>query len=653
MDAHLAKVPFVRLLLPLLAGIVFQYYIPNSNLSLPFLFAGLGGMLVSYLIRPTWQYRCRWLFGAGLYLFIFSLAMILTLFSQNRSEYNFPATKESYKAVITDIPQNKEKTIACKVRLSDGKKIICYFQSGIRSRELKAGDEILFYGQIQPFKHFSDPDEFDYPRYMYNQGFSGSVYLYSASWEATEQTISSPKIMALECRQSILRFYDSLGLDDTGYAILSALTLGYKDNLSDDLKQSFRVTGTAHILAVSGMHVGIIYGVIISVLALFCRRIMFRSWAQVLIMALLWCYAFLTGLSPSVIRAVIMLSIFCLAHVFKRRGLTYNNIAIAAFFMLVYEPFYLFDVGFQLSFTAVLSICVFQPILSGLIKIENKFLKIIWGLFTLSVAAQLGTFPLCLFYFGIFPTYFFITNMLVVPLVSFLFYAAIIVSGVGAFSYLLPVSVSGLLLYVPVGILKLIISVLVAIVRFFEELPHATIETGRISGITLFLLFALILSLSLFYLYRKPKVLIISLTFTLLIMLNYIGQNYFFRDKVLNVYTNRGVTEIKWNSGQRTLITDSLRGYEFVAIDDSKLLIVNGNCFANKNTDEKLKVDYLYIVKSDTISLYSLTQTILPEIVLLDVSLSAKKRRALIRECEKLQIPYYDMAEKGMFRTNF
>lgn len=653
MYGFLAKTPFVRLLLPLLAGILFQYYFPHTEWGFALLFAGLGFMLVSYVIPRQYNYRWRWLFGTGVFLFIFSTAIFSTSLRQEKSSYSFPENKESYKGVIVDTPESKGKSIACKVQLDDGKKILCYLQPGVRSRKLIVGEEIMFFGHIQPFKNFGDPDEFDYPQYMYIQGFSGSVYLYSDYWESTGESVSSLQILALRFRQSVLGFYKNLDLGENGYAILSALTLGYKDELPEDIVQSFRTTGTAHVLAVSGMHVGIIYGIVIMFISLFYRGKLYSKRIQIFIIFLLWTYALITGLPSSVIRAVVMLTVFCFANMFKRKGLTYNNIAIAAFLMLVYNPFVLFDPGFQLSFMAVVSICFFQPLLFSFISTDNKILRVIGNLFTLSVAAQLGTFPICLYYFGTFPTWFFVTNLFITPLVAIIFYVSITLLSIKSLTYLFPFISYGLFYSIPADFLKFVVDLMVGIIRFFEKFPFAIITDLRISLITTILLVVLVFVIAIYLIHKKTKTLIFSLCIILLVMMNYLTGNFFLKENVLSIYSQDIKTIIKWNIGAETFYLDTIKGYEYIRLGDKNFLSLDADYWTTKDDHTKFEIDYLHIVKTDTISLYSLTQTFDVRNVVLDRSLSVVNRRKLIRECKKLNIPYHDVVEKGMFRTNF
>lgn len=483
----LSRTPVLSLLVPLLAGILMQYYFRIENWVILFFVLGIGLMLLSYFITLSRQYSLRWLFGVGLAFFVIGVGAISTFNRQLISENTFDSTRRIYKGVVTDIPQDKPRSVAYKTYLPDyNKKIVCYFQPDSAGTKLQPGDEFLFEASVQPFRNMED-SEFDYVTYMYDLGFSGSTYVPRTSWALTGKVDSSPKIMAQRCRQQILDFYRSLGFDDTEYSILAALTVGYQDAMSDDLKQSFRTTGTVHVLSVSGLHVGIIYLMIGFCLSFIHRSSRFYRIKPVVVIILLWGYAFITGLSPSVTRASLMLSAYCVAEVFNRKNDPFNALYIAAFFILLYNPFTFFHIGFQLSFLSVLSILYLLPKAENLIHVKNKYLRRIWQMFLLSCVAQLATFPLCLYYFGTFPTYFFVTNLLIVPLVTLIIYSFGLVVIAKLLSYVF-FGFSDYLFIVPVEILKFLLKILVECVSFFENLPFALIEGAKISFLQFVLL---------------------------------------------------------------------------------------------------------------------------------------------------------------------
>lgn len=653
----LSKIPFLFLLLSLIVGILFQYYFKNEYISIVFFLSGTMAMLLSYFVPKDRRFSLRWLFGLGVVLATVGIGAFSTAHRQHLSEYTFSGTRNLYRGIVTDSPQEKVKTVAYRVFLPDeDKQVVCYFQrDSLISERLNPGDEFLFYGEVQPFRNMGNPDDFDYVRYMYNQNFVGSVYISSDAYKRTGEVSSNLKYQALRCRQAILDFYKALDLKETEYAVLSALTLGYQNELSDDLKQGFRTTGTVHVLSVSGLHVGIIY-VMMTFLLGFVHRNSKYYWIKlVLIILLLWGYAFITGLPPSVVRASAMLSVFCVSEIVGRKSFSIHALFIAAFFMLLVNPFSLFDIGLQLSFMSVLSILYLHPKISGLIKIENKYIRYIWQMFTLSVVAQLATFPICLYYFGTFPTYFFIANLIIVPVVSLIMYAA----GGIVFAKMLSFVFSDFsyyLYYLPVKLLQVLISFMTYAIHLFEQLPFALLLNVKVSFVDLLLIFAIIIGILVFLIYKKSKALIVGLTAILVLLTSHIHSKVVDNTEVITVYNRSQASEIKWSkSGVQTdiLLGDTTSDYIYIGNQANNMLILSSDNWKEKVTEERFKINNLVLTHSNSFSLYSLTQLFWIENVVLDTSLSRYTRRRLAKECQKLNIPYHDVTQSGAFSLIF
>ena len=219
----------------------------------------------------------------------------------------------------------------------------------------------------------------------------------------------------LEYRQQLLQQYEQQGLTDDGYAIVAAMTLGDKSALSHDLRNVFNTTGASHVLALSGLHLGIIYMLV----TLLVRGGRWRLLSQLVTIVCLWAFAFLTGLSPSVVRAATMLTIYGLLSLGYRDKMSVNVLAFTAIVMLVIHPDALFQVSFQMSFLAVLSILLFYPLLNSMLSpqwlMEHRIVAWLWGMTILSLSAQLGVAPLIAFYFHRFSTWFLLSNFVVVP----------------------------------------------------------------------------------------------------------------------------------------------------------------------------------------------------------------------------------------------
>lgn len=651
MKNPLSRTPFLALLIPLIAGILLQYFLRIQYLSIAFSLMGILTMLFSYLVSVNKQYQWRWIFGAGACLFLIGVGIISTSFRQQKSEFTFSDQAQTYIGIVTDSPQDKPRTTAYKVYLPDeNKQIVCYIQPDLIQEKLQPGEIFLFHTQIQPFKNMGNPDDFDYVRYMYNQGFAGSAYISNNNWKTSGQTTFSLKYKALQYRQRIMDFYRSLDFSDTEYSILCALTLGYQDELTDELKQGFRTTGTVHVLSVSGLHVGIIYLMISFLLGFIKRRSEYYWLKPLLIIVFLWTYAYITGLPTSVVRASTMLSVFCIAEILEKRSYSIHALFIAAFFMLLVNPFSLFEIGFQLSFMSVLAILLLHPRVSKLIKTKNKPLRHIWQLFTLSLVAQLATFPLCLYYFGTFPTYFFVTNILIVPLVSLITYAVGGVVLAKLISLALP-DIGDYLFYLPVKILQILVHLMTSIIHFFENLPVALIDNIKISFTELILIFTIIIAFVLFFIYKKSKSLILGLSCILIFCTIGIYKKIQKEPDQLIVYNRARTTEIRykteiWNS-------DNLDNYKLFEAGNHKVLVLKTNVWNDKNTDNKFEIDHLILTNDNNLSMYNLSQLLDVKNVIIDASLSAYTRRKISKECQKLNIPCHDVIENGAFSLNF
>lgn len=656
MTNPLAKTPFLLLLASLAFGILIQHCFGVSPLGFIFTAFGVAIILVSYWLPDRHKYRMRWLFGSGIFVVFAGIGIFLTDISQQKSEFVFYNEKQVYKGVVIDIPQKKPRSTAYKVHLPDwDKQIVCYFQPDSLKEELNPGDEFIFEGRIQPFRNAVNLNDFDYVSYMSNQGYAGWVYVLSDSRMPTGNEVITLKTKAQYLRARIIRFYQQLGFNETQYTILAALTLGYQEALSDDIKQSFRATGTAHVLSVSGLHVGIIYAVLSFLLSFIKRTSRGYRIKPVLIIILLWLYAFITGLPPSVIRAAAMLTVFCLSEIFNRNSFTLNGLYIAAFFMLLFRPLWLFDVSFQLSFISVLAILYLHPKAVSLINLKNNVLRYVWQMFTLSVVAQLGTFPLCLYYFGTFPTYFFISNMLVVPLVTFITYAAMSIVLAKLLTYILP-GLGYYIFYLPLKILQGLVDILTSVISFFEKLPYAVISDVHISGINLLLLSLFIICTLIFLIYKKSKAVVIALSTVLIMLSLHFYSNISKEPDRLIVYRRSDTAELKWFvDGQEYFLkyanTDTLN--QVYRIKDKSLLVLRSNEFKGKQIASQFKADIIILSKGGSYSISDIKNAFATQFIILDSSLPDASSRRLVKESQKHNITCYQVTQDGAFTLDF
>ena len=245
------------------------------------------------------------------------------------------------------------------------------------------------------------------------------------------------KAFFLEQRVKLLDRLSDHGLDGSAYAVVAAMALGDKSLLTKELKDTYAVTGASHILALSGLHLGIIY----TLLSLLLSRRRWEVVSQVVIIVCIWQYVFLVGMSASVVRSAVMLTVYALLSLGHRHKMSVNTLAFAAIVMLLFNPMSLFDVGFQLSFLAVLAILLFYPLFetvwSQSFLMNHRAFRWLWTMLTVSCAAQIGVAPLIAYYFGRFSNFFLLTNLVVVPAATLILYLSLVVLIIPSLAYIL------------------------------------------------------------------------------------------------------------------------------------------------------------------------------------------------------------------------
>lgn len=428
-----ASFPLLRYVLWLIAGIASAMYVPDTGTAVWWvvLAAAIGYSTAFFFRRRIPSFGL--LQGILAFLFLFGLGFGRMQDRQAQVSPSFATDSSSYwLAEVQAEGIATPKTIKVPLRLEASRTnggwqqeegdLMLYIRKDSLLRIPAKGDQLLVKMAPVEIPGPLNPYAFNYKAYMETQGICCQAFVTAADVqqlrEAPAGFSAGVKGMALDVRQWASRQLATHVSGEQEKAIANALLLGYRELLDEEINQAYATAGVMHVLAVSGLHVGFLY-LFLQLLFRPWRRHRWLKWAGFSVsLLILWSYAFVTGLSPSVLRAVIMFSFIAFAQQLKRHSGIYNALAMAAFILLLYDPFMLRAVGFQLSFLAVFGIVYLQPRFSGWYKGENRFLKKGVDLFTVSLAAQLATFPLGLYYFGQFPTYFFLTNLLVVPAAS-------------------------------------------------------------------------------------------------------------------------------------------------------------------------------------------------------------------------------------------
>ena len=701
MIPFLHKYPFFRLAVPWMLGIYCGDRFSDS-FSEP-LWGFLACILwacLSFLFYFSERYSWRWCFGVSLSLFCLAGGWLsVNLQLKTAAETEFPKEEAVYRLRVNDFPEVRERTFLCRVWLKErhdslgihpvNKQAILYFQRDSLSSRFQMGEELWVRSRISPPVSARNFDEFDYARYLIRKGISGTGFVASGHWQFSECRKEKEGIatvlyrLAASYRTQIENLYRRLGIEGDELAVLSALTLGDKTDLSESVRESYSVAGVSHVLALSGLHVGLLYA-----LAFFLLRPLLlggqsgRVLRSLLLILLLWLFAFFTGLSPSVVRSAAMFSIWALADLCGRQSFSLNTLALTAWLMLLVRPVWLFDVGFQLSFAAVLSILLFQPFLYRLCPVRHRAGTYLWGLVSVSVAAQLGTAPLVLFYFSRFSTHFLLTNLLVVPLVTLILYAAVVL--------LLLTPMSGLQAVAAVGLEKML-RMLNLLVRWVEQLPYASVD-----GIWLYPLevAGCYLVLGAFFCYlchRRYARLVTALVLlaawgavhsfavwtdrprTSIVFYNVRGcpavhciessghSCIQYADSLSNRQRLRQTAANYWHhchlyppaEGSRDSVGQHFfRRQQLICWHGQRVCMVTDNRWKQQRTDDgaACRVDYLYICKGYTGQLAALTRLFLPGCVILDSSLSDYRRNRLKEECQQNHLHFISLSDEGSVR---
>lgn len=649
MTDPLSKTPFAKLLIPAIGGIVATSYCTNYNITLVTATLGISVMLILYISKWRYLHSIRWLWAVGMYALIFAIFSLSTTLSNKQAQHSFQDCATHYIGTIASIPEEKAKSFACNIHLHhpNNKKIVAYLQKEDNARSLKPGEEIIFFSQIDSIRNFGNPDDFDYERYMHNKGFAGSTYIPTSSWQTTGNNNQSINTIALQVRQRALNIYSNISLDTDAQSFISALTLGHKDDLSNEIKEAFRASGTSHILAVSGLHVGIVFGAITLIFSLFATHGRLSVIKQIVIIATLWLYAFVTGLSPSVIRATVMLTIALIGKASGKRLFTYNVLAASAFLILSIKPNQLYDAGFQMSFAAVASIIAINPILVGAFNPQRKLTNSITNLFTVSLSAQIGVLPITLYYFGTFPTYFFIANMLIIPAIPIVIYISIAAVTTSALIS------AGATIIEPVHnitsiVLQSVINMILKVVYFIEALPMAQINNLYITlPQTLIAIICMALAL-IFINTRKPQHITLTLCAVLLLTISFITPKLQSRDNHLVIYNTPNSTDISLLiDGKKEPLSNPQNGY--IIHNKEKIILLSDNRLKNLTTSSKLEIDILVLTKDKSFNITQLCKLFTFNKLILDSTIPLHIRNRWIKECDVLGIDTHDVSQKGAF----
>ena len=521
--------PFIRLSIILITGIIFFEKIPFLwNSSVLKLGIGISILFISISIsKGSSFYKLRHLNGLIVLVLIFFIGGCFTQLKYHTfPEYHYKNRDIKMIGFMGTIASPVHENTNYFRYTFDLEHIIVNTDSIVKSvgkinffvkkdtdqNYLKYGDRVITYGKIYPLRNPGNPNTFNYKEYLKTQNIYGHSFVKSQDIKVLSN--KPPNFLfnwAYQLRQAGTKIIDKNIPQSRESGIIKALLLGIKDHLDNDIKASYSSAGILHILAVSGLHVGIIYLLIhllLGKLKIFGKK--GRYLFAFLSIFFISFYAILTGLSPSVLRAATMFSFIIISEASARKGNIYNTLGFSAFVLLLFDPYLIYAAGFQLSYAAVFGIVYFQPKIYQLFSFSNLILDKAWAIICVSIAAQIATFPLSIYYFHQFPIYFLIANLIVIPISSVLLISGIsmlivhpIFNVLGAFF--------GKILYYLIWLIN-------ELIEYISLLPHSVIDWIYIDKSSLLFIYAILILLLIGLHFKSFKTLVICALFVLLFL---------------------------------------------------------------------------------------------------------------------------------------
>lgn len=690
--------PVTRILIFYVVGILLSSFFPQIGGSFITILAIVLVLLAvyTYLVTLNPIHKFNWVVGVVSALLVITTSITISIKNPDDNtictNYN---EKISYLGNVISNPIINDKTTKATIEvitavddtclLNNGIVVLCYFENDTNTRELNYGDIILFVGKLNIPDGPKNPKEFDYQQYLRSIGINYTIYVGKQNWKCIGIKPRNALIAyATQIRNSLLITLSKNGFKGNNFDIAAAILLGYDDNIENELRKDFITAGAMHILCVSGLHVGIIYLVFSYMLSFLPATRINNILKAIILLFVVWVYAIITGLSPSVQRAGIMISFFIINNVLKRNLDSYNTLAASALVILIYNPQLLFNVGFQLSYAAVLGIITFHQPIYRLLYIKNKIIDGIWSITVLSFSAQLATFPIAIYYFHFFPPWFWLTNLATFPL-SFL----IIVSGLFFVitSWIPWISlVSGKMVLVFVFVLN-------QVVKVVDYLPMPGIENIYMSSLLLFTVYSLLLLLYSFLLNTKIK-LLLPICISLLIItclctlhnFNVLSQKkiviysvvdhpvYEFiegRNQIILtdsiIIANPGKIDFQiknsrayWGLGNKmTLMREcdeselnlKIVSHNFINFHEIKIMIIDTTITFHKDIN-KLNVDLLIFSGRAKTYISGILNSIDADKVIIDSTVPPWESKKIIAACREKSIPIHELRKNGSLIIN-
>jgi competence protein ComEC len=559
------RIPFLPLVAAFAAGIAAQNYFSFSLTDIAIVAGCVFALYLAILPLPRHlQFQLRYVRG-GLLLLLLALLGCCRFYNNDVANNklfigNLPQSQAylvNIKEPLSPKPKSWKTVASIEKILENGKwqsargTVFLYIRKDSLLPNIQSGNQLIFTKPLQPIRNMGNPGEFDYAAYCHRNGIYYQLFLNKEDFALLpERRIGFLQKSLNATRKWIIEKIDENITSHEEASVAKALLIGYRGDMDKDTLQSFVNAGVVHIIAMGGMHLIMLAGLFIWLLAPIKRFRNGNSIHALLIIAVIWLFAFIAGAIPSVVRAAIMLSVYSFAGVLGRKYLVYNALAFSALILLAINPYTLWDAGFLLSYSAVLSIAFFYKMIFAKIKVQNKILKYFWGIIVMTASVQILSLPFMLILFHQFPVWSLLANVIAVPLSFVILYATVI-----------------MILLSPIPFLSsfvgkfttAVIWLLDQIIRFVNRLPLRIIDGVSITTMQAGLLLAAIIAIY-FFIKTKEKIAML-ITAACLLCFVAIGVSQHFK-------TTNQEEIIVYNIPRHTVI-DFVKGTSCVSFSDT------------------------------------------------------------------------------------
>jgi competence protein ComEC len=632
------------------------YYFSKKSL-FPSLYFGISTYFLSFFIGLTTQITHTDSFQKSNYIHYNSIFEKPHVFSVSlREKLKSSNFNDRYIALVNRIDQEK----------SSGR-ILLNIRKDSLNHPFEIGAVLKIKGSLYKNNPPNNPNQFDYGKYLENKQIYAQLYADASEIQLGSEMDKNIWYYTSRLRNKIIRNLEKSNFNKAELNVAIALIMGQQQDISPEIIKDYQFAGAVHILSVSGLHIGFILVFVTFILKPFPNTKRGSFIKLIIILISLSLFGLIAGLAPSVVRSVTMFSFVAIGNHLRRSVNMYHTLLVSILLILLFEPSFLFDVGFQLSYTALFFILWLQPLLASIWLPKNKILKYFWDILTVSFAAQIGTFPLSIYYFHQFPGLFFVTNLVVLPLLSFIMLLGVLVMVLAAFDYV-PYFFSKPLEW-SIYYLNKIINVIASLEQFIiQNIPFNTY--------LLISFYLLIVSAIIWF--KKPSFnkLVFFLIAVIALQISFFKNQWniqnqqewvvfnFKKNTVIAERTGEKVTlhahdSLLKTARKNTILTSYLVG-NFSKLESTKkientaffngkrILILDRSGVYPKN----IKPDILVLTQSPKINLERLFQTLQPKIVVADASNYRNIQNYWKATCRKQKIPFHATAEKGFYTLN-